>query len=570
MVLGDHSFVGTGEPLVQWKEDFSFDGTSSIKETYGYNSPYAYGAMFLTDVTDRRGNTTHYDVESQIGHITQITYPATNGSAATKQYQYGEPNDDILTAAADGGSNPNPNVVSDPHNPYYVTAVIDQNGHQTTYTRDHTVTNYGNGYPSMTHLVTRVDYAQDASTPASFETFGYNSFGQVTAHQRRNSAFEYATYDSNGLLTGLWNPTTDPAYASPSDPHTTYEYYGSSDNWPGRLKTVTTPMGFRTTYEYDLPTTCASAVDINGNPLPCRGRGLITKISYPDDTTIPGGTSKSFSYDVYGNKLTDADELNHTTSYTYDDFSRVLTTSDPLTDMTQLDYTPPGKSPYSHTTDSVYKHTTPAGIVTTQTYDANFRVLTKTEGFGTSDAATTQYTWDANGNQLSIIDPRNNTTSFIYDARNRKTSITEPLNHVTSSVYDQMGNVLSITRSDNTVETKTYDAMNRVLTDTIPRNNVSDLMTTAFTYNPSGTMQKVIDANLHVTSFTYWPDDSKQQMTFDNGDYGPTSMIAIIVSRRERRRHLPRLIRSSDTMRGIEKLSSGGERVTIPVIIPTT
>src|SRR5207249_10103294 len=128
------------------------------------------------------------------------------------------------------------------------------------------------------------------------------------------------------------------------------EYYTSSP-WTDRVQTETDPLGRRTQYEYD------HKFDINGNPTAaaCAGRGLITKITYPDDThngPYPNGTSKSFGYDQYGNKLWEDNELRHRTRYTYDAYNRLttFTTPCPINGLTRYANSPkPGRATLSET-----------------------------------------------------------------------------------------------------------------------------------------------------------------------------------------------------------------------------
>jgi RHS repeat-associated protein len=520
--LNDPTNQAKQPPLVMSKEDYN-----GVQEQYSYDDH-----NYLKSVIDRNGNQTTYTtdtVEPKIGIVTSIIHP----DLTHIDYAYNEPLATPTPTPSPVPINPVPsqtqNDLTDQFNPYYISTVSNERGFTTTYTRDHVRRPDG----TISHLVTRIDYPHAPNDPVAFETFTYNGLGQLIVHQRKNGAYDYAQYDSSGLLTDLWNPTTSSPRVD-SEPHTHYDYYTAADYggaWQDRVKTVTDPIGYRTVYTYDY------LFDANGvqTTTPCPGRGLVTSISYLDDThggAYPGGTLKSFVYDIYGNKLSETDELLHPTSYSYDHYNRLQNITDALGNITQLDYTPPAKSPYSHTTKSVYKHTPPPtasapnGIITAQTVDNNFRLATKTEASGTSLAATSYYGFDANGNQTTFTDPRgtslgdpNYTTTTGYDNRNRKHTLTDPLSHVTTWNYDSASNVTSILRPDSTTESKQYDSMNRVLTDTVPRNSAQDTMTTSFIYFPAGTLNTVTDGNGHVTTFLYDPDDLKTDMGFQNGDH---------------------------------------------------
>ena len=145
------------------------------------------------------------------------------------------------------------------------------------------------------------------------------------------------------------------------------------------------------TYEYDK----------NG-VTPVAGRGLVTTITHAD------GKYKSFGYDAYGNKLWEENELYKYTSYTYDSYNRVLTVKDPIGQTTghttSYTYTPTnggGGSSYKHTTSNPDTVTTPAGIMTTNVYDQNFRKIQTSVG-----GKTTWFHYDAVGNQDYVTDPR--------------------------------------------------------------------------------------------------------------------------------------------------------------------
>ena len=259
--------------------------------------------QFLRDYTDFRGNSTHlgYDPNWYVNSVR-------DANMHTTSYVRGSPPSDggigeVLTITYPGGSHIDYTYYDHGH---YVHTVSNERQKVTTYTRD-----------PDTHLVTRIDYPQDANTPASHEEFTYNNFGQVLTHRLKNGAWESFVYDGRGLLTNKYNPKA--TVPGGTDPHTHYTYYTGVDGKPGwidQVKTMTLPANVSNnvaseTYEYDLSPNNTS-------------RGLVTKIQHSDDNY------QSFSYNAYGNKLWEENELRNRTTYTYDDYNRVLTVKNPL------------------------------------------------------------------------------------------------------------------------------------------------------------------------------------------------------------------------------------------------
>jgi RHS repeat-associated protein len=462
-----------------WYTDFEGHTT-----TLGYDS-----GGFINSVTDANNHTTTYDRSGPA--IFKITHP--DSSFIQQDYgSYGWP---------------------------FLAWRADERGNRTDYIRD-----------PANMRITRKDYPD-----GGYETFQYNGFGQVTTHQMRNGAYQYFVYDSRGLLTDKWSPTWNSTRVD-SDPKTHFDYYTASDYggvWIDRVKRETDPLGNITEYEYDRRLVYSDPGFLNGQSTgdPCAGRGLVTKVTYPNDThngLYPNGTYRTSAYDKYGNKVWEEDELGQRTIYTYDDYKRLLTVTNPLGKTTTNTYTPTNgtnTSPYVHTTNSVYTTTTPTGIVTQNIYDANFRKTSTTTGYGTPQAATTRFDYDPVGNPTKATDPRgaslgdpNYTTTTDYDLRDRKWHVTDPQGHVTTFGYDAASNVTTITRSDQTVETKTYDPMNRMLTDTVPQDSGTNL-TTTFVYNHSGSIYSVTDPKNQTTTFQYDPSDLKTMMIYpDNAD----------------------------------------------------
>ena len=439
---------------------------------------------YINSVTDARGKETKYERGPApplgIGEIKKITHP----DGTYIQYTY---------------------TTGDPH---YVATITDERGNQTIHTRD------GN------HRITKTEYKDSNNVLLASQEFVYNSFGQVTRHHLKNGAYVHYQYDSRGLLTAKWEPTSNPV-ADSNEPKTTYTYYNSGGGWTDRVLKETRPAnasGYQAseTYEYDR--------DTAGNVV--GGRGLITKITHAD------GMYRSASWSQYGNKIWEENELRHRTSYTYDDYNRVLTMNremganpDEITTYTYKPTNGTGTSSYLHTTSNPDTVKTPTGITTANDYEENFRKISTTEASGTSLAAITRFGYDEVGNLTSVTDPLNHLTATVYDSRNRQTSVTRAagttLANTTSFAYDGASNVTRITRPDLSPEFKFYDGLNRVYLHMVPRVGPPEAPTeytnTQFIYNPSGTINTVIDPLNHETTFEYDESDRRTLVTYNDG-----------------------------------------------------
>ncbi len=91
---------------------------------------------------------------------------------------------------------------------------------------------------------------------------------------------------------------------------------------------------------------------------------------------------------------------------------------------------------------------------------------TRDSKFETRDASLDDadpiYTYDLNGNRISMIDPTGLTT-YTYDALNRLTSITNNKGQVTSFTYDALGRRTSMTHANGVVTSYSYDAASQLL-----------------------------------------------------------------------------------------------------------
>jgi RHS repeat-associated protein len=343
----------------------------------------------------------------------------------------------------------------------------DELGRVTTFTRD------------ARRRITRIDYPDQ-----TFETFTYNDFSEVLDHGLRNGASERFTYDARGLRTShtdaLGNLTTF-----------TYSVRGPANPAPSDLlESVTDPLGRATRFEYDE-----------------RGQ-LIAQI-------LPGGALREFAYDDFGNRIRSVDELGAVTLTGYDEFKRVVSVTDPLGRSTLYDYSngPSGSACGSCSmNEKPTAVTLPSGKVTRMTYDLAWQKLSETQGFGTPEAATTAYLYNAAGRVAKITDPLGKATVFQYDRRDRRVSAHDPLGNTTAWTYDAAGNQLTEKRPDNAVTTTAYDAMNRAVSVRDANNQ-----TTALAYDAEGNLVAITDARGSVTRFGYDLRNRRISKTYPDG-----------------------------------------------------
>lgn len=208
---------------------------------------------FVSYIRDALGFQTDFLRDPITGNVTQITYPQPpsepSATPATMQIGY------------------------DLNDPYHVTSVTNERLKQTAYRLDR-----AHGTARVTDITYPDRHVDDPPGYYPYEHFEYSPFGQVTKHRRKNKYYEHFAYDPRGLLIHRWNPTLNPeqpAATSTSMPKTTFTYYPLGDPWQDRVQSITDPRGYITHFEYDR--------SANGQQR-IAGRGLVTKITHPDNT----------------------------------------------------------------------------------------------------------------------------------------------------------------------------------------------------------------------------------------------------------------------------------------------
>jgi RHS repeat-associated protein len=241
-----------------------------------------------------------------------------------------------------------------------------------------------------------------------------------------NANPRYATtlsYDGSGQLSTI----TDPGGRSYS------LTWGS-----GKIQSVADTTGRQVDYRYN---------DAGGNLTDVYGVGTTRSGSSLGDQDHIQFTYFTGSHllktmrqpDFYGSTATPTP----VTSMVYDASERVTSQTDALGNTTTFIYGPDSGTGIAAGQTLI---TDPNGDKVLDTYDSNTLLTSETRAYGTSQAATTNYTYDPVSLGItSVTDPNGNTQNFTYDTHGNRLSASDGSGETTTFTYDQLNDLTSTT-----------------------------------------------------------------------------------------------------------------------------
>ncbi|HET8893357.1 MAG TPA: LamG-like jellyroll fold domain-containing protein [Gaiellaceae bacterium] len=413
-------------------------------------------------------------VTDPMSRVTSFTYDQGNSIASLKH--------DLLTITRPNGQTGGPNAGAKIVNLYdatgRVTSQTDPNGNPTTFNYTSLDAPSGSGAVVVTDpdgnktqytydrgiLVSQVDgytgpssfttgYQPDASTlldtsivqPNGTSTYAYSGNGNITSSTNplgQTASYSYNSFDeptcaAKALAAVACSSLSPPAAATP----------GTTITPPSSA-----PPAYVTFYEYDTNGNLLWTTAGDYSPGSSSASQERTTYSlYSGNSVTLGGTTDSCAATPLSTSLPCAtiDANGVVTQLGYNSSGDVTSTSAPDGNSggeiakTTYGYDGDGERTSITAPNGNLSGATAANFTTTTVYNNDGEVTSVTVGQtgGGLAARTTAYTFDGNGNRLTVTNPRNKQTTYTYNADDQLTLVTDPDGQASLTCYDGDGNV---------------------------------------------------------------------------------------------------------------------------------
>ena len=326
--------------------------------------------------------------------------------------------------------------------------------------------------------------AQGLAGLASTRTtrFVLNALGQVAFTIDASGAVVTSTFDSAGRV--VKQRAHETIYLAPGNPDE-----ATMQGWSASHSLSTDHVGRAV---YDRKGQLAYSVDAEGYVTEYRYNKLgnmLKQIRYAAQYPVPDGATPASMAAMIGAPAGAA-----TTEYKYDSAGRLEEIVDPIGGRTFMTLDQAGRI-----LTSTAAYGTADASTTTWIYDAVGQILStrvQVDGNAGNDLVTTNQ-YDALGNVVKVNDARGFDSFFYYDALGRTTLQADAEKYVTKTTYTAFGEVESILRYENRANNTPSVA---VLPTVTP--HAGDA-TTSFLYDRMGRLLSTTDALNHTESYGY-------------------------------------------------------------------
>ena len=441
--------------------------TTQDKKVYTFNT-----SGYLTSMKDKYGNGMTITVNSS-GKVQSFVDPTGN----TYNVTYGS--NGYISAVTE---NVTGRTVTYSYTNNLLTSVVNPTGITTYYEYDsdkyisaiknnENVTVESLTYVSADNEAKKINTVTDAY--GNVKTYTYNESENKTVITDSNGRTNTQSYDDTKFITSI----IDAAGRTRTIQYTTE----NGKNKYGEIASLTDEIGNTTTYERDT----------NGN---------VTKQTNPD------GSYTDYAYDTNNNLVWERDSLGNFTLYQYDTNGVKLVKKAKYLNKVganeTVELTSSNSDMFAVEEYAYYADTT-----------ADIKGLLYQ--YKNAEGYITEYTYDSNGNPLTVKDPETGLkTQYAYNDINYTTSKTTPKGYVTQYVYDNSGNLVKETNvEDGGIARTVYDGNGRKVLEINPQqyNSTNDSL------NVSGNINSYSD-NTAGTKYEYYSNGLVKKITSPEGD----------------------------------------------------
>jgi RHS repeat-associated protein len=343
----------------------------------------------------------------------------------------------------------------------------------------------------------------------SFTDFVYSSRCHLDKTVNADGTGTEYAYDCNGNLEKVW----DANHPKVTNPTPTQLYAYDSLN---RAASVTQPWTGAggstavTSYAYDVQDHLIGITDTEGT---------VTTYTYSDrdlgtQEVSPVSGTTSYEYNEHGNQVEETDARSVTILRTYDDLDRLTSIDYPDPDLdTTYTYDAGGAGAFAKgRLTSIAR----GGSTVTYTYDRFGRVL--------QDGAIL-FSYDKNGNPLSLQYPNAVTATYTYDYADRQATLVmqdganPSQTLVSASSYKPQGPLASLTLGNGRTETHAFS--NRYLPTSISVSG--SLLSWSYSNDGVGNPTAITDTLNSANNRTYAYQAPQYFLTTGNGPWGTLS-----------------------------------------------
>ncbi len=331
----------------------------------------------------------------------------------------------------------------------------------------------------------------------NYEYGDWGSLAKLTDASGVEARYEY---DAQGNITkatqNYVNGTYNALYPD-EDVATSYTY-----DKVGNLISETDASGVETRYEYNylgqLVETCQNFQN-----------GEHTSADASDEDIVT-----AYSYDLFGNVLSETDVLNNASTYLYDARGQLYRATDALGNATNYAYDAVGDLVSVTTPDpdgsggpktSSITHYTYNGLGQCTSVTLNYQDGVHDSNDDADEDVITAYTYDGLGNVLTLTDSVGNTTEWTYDALGRVETESNEANATSREYdYDDLGRLVEYTDYSGRVTTYEYDALGRETEENWLNSQQTVIYTCEYEYDELGNL---LSASDDAATYEYEYDD---------------------------------------------------------------